>query len=956
VSKHPIELLLGVRADADEATLLGLDRSGAGSIAAIDNALRTRLAFVYQHPQRHDTDMHAVLHALRRAAATLKTRVAHQRHASQKAGIQLTEFDRSVLAVLVAYGGWNAASRSRLVGLAAAQGVSVMGLIRVIRGLSDYAHSGGPALSMEQISSASQRASMQPTSRWIDNVQLLERFLPELQEPSTKATIKLSVFFALITLLVGLLALRLLMPESLPRSTEQVQQPVMVPVDEDATRTETPEQTSEYADRPIRPMPMATPLAMRGEARPGAAVEARSVLERELEELAAIGRRMSLASDPTEASFRSWDEAINLLATAWLLLDVSQVRQVEQAIVIALLQTAGRPDVSDRLLRPLTPQVGVLAESLDLPRGVFKTRMLGTLATHEQLSPVIRQRAARLLDVALRAVAPASGWDAHAASHAWLAEVLASLIDDVAIHADAADRWELWLVVQQRLYDAQQFNANLMDAATRLLHRHRNLAVSNEARRVLARLLLEADFRWAIVYDTLADWYDDQSTISSQQLYAISTILFKLDRYPGMDEQLIVSPEADATQRADRFTRLSRVWPERFTSTRTEAASALQIDPDRALYWLDLYQRLHDRPVEPSDRGWLVSTWHTAMLNTAAAALATGEVNLAQRTMQQLESALQGTVPSPQLPSAQSQGPQRAAHGDSWAHRYEEARRNSDEKLALLQSLRTSLRRGNDLVPEDAAIFVREVYRGTPVQVRTLAQSILVEQLSFGRNVALEMLDQLPDAGRSPALADVLQQYTGSLLPDSSDPDWAYFTRLAVLEHVLSLWPNDQQFIDTLASELGRTYAVQTSLIARSPQREHMAVRPEVSAQSLLEAWSRATRSMPQTSTTTRVLDDLTRRHVIREQLASGPIQRFVARQLGIMDLLAHSLTIEQPQRAHEVRETLHQSTRHRVSINHALAQALEAERLMSQLWKWRMGLDVSMLETVHDEQEEDDA
>lgn len=57
-------------------------------------------------------------------------------------GIHLTDFDREVLSVLLAHGGWNAPARSRLASLAKRYGVSSAGLSRVLAGLAQAARDG----------------------------------------------------------------------------------------------------------------------------------------------------------------------------------------------------------------------------------------------------------------------------------------------------------------------------------------------------------------------------------------------------------------------------------------------------------------------------------------------------------------------------------------------------------------------------------------------------------------------------------------------------------------------------------------------------------------------------------------------------------------------------------------------------------------------------------------------
>ena len=160
MSLHPFERFLGVPENATPQMLLGL-RTPDYDLQTIDETLRRRLAVIFRHPDGRSDDAEIVRTALREAAEHLKRELRQIRlaaHAEQTAiqpewmakavrsksrprlpgptPFKLTAFDRLVLSVLVACGGWNARSRAQLVALAQKYGVSVQGLLRVMQGLS----------------------------------------------------------------------------------------------------------------------------------------------------------------------------------------------------------------------------------------------------------------------------------------------------------------------------------------------------------------------------------------------------------------------------------------------------------------------------------------------------------------------------------------------------------------------------------------------------------------------------------------------------------------------------------------------------------------------------------------------------------------------------------------------------------------------------------------------------
>ena len=68
--------------------------------------------------------------------------------------------------------------------------------------------------------------------------------------------------------------------------------------------------------------------------------------------------------------------------------------------------------------------------------------------------------------------------------------------------------------------------------------------------------------------------------------------------------------------------------------------------------------------------------------------------------------------------------------------------------------------------------------------------------------------------------------------------------------------------------------------------------------------------------------------------MARGPIQRFVAAQLAVLDLLAYATVAEQPARRAAALVILARSADQRRSMTQVLQQAVLIERTMIRMWR----------------------
>ncbi|MHC4711360.1 MAG: hypothetical protein ACYTA3_13350, partial [Planctomycetota bacterium] len=123
--------------------------------------------------------------------------------------------------------------------------------------------------------------------------------------------------------------------------------------------------------------------------------------------------------------------------------------------------------------------------------------------------------------------------------------------------------------------------------------------------------------------------------------------------------------------------------------------------------------------------------------------------------------------------------------------------------------------------------------------IRELAQAALVEQFGDGRNVALEMLDQLPGVAAGRALSETLGQLTGRLLPSPHSDSWAIDARLGLVEHALDLLGTDSDAVDDKLGAVIRSYSDRRSALGPDSSPATRVRTAREAAAELAESWRR---------------------------------------------------------------------------------------------------------------------
>jgi hypothetical protein len=1000
---HPYERFLGVSYDADAFALLGLDPDRCDP-AQVEESLRMRVAQVFNHPDGRSVEGEEVRDALRLAAvqakqelkrrrAALSTPVAADTPAWMHTALRsrgrpastapvvfnLTAFDRLVLSVLVACGGWNARSRAQLVALAQSYGITVDGLLRVMQGLSQYARSGGPRLGIKDIAGGKPLPPLAPVAMsaappvgpaLLDR--LAENFGRELERGGSVATAKLSAAFGIVTLIAGIIALRVILRgggETAPTSEQQNTVAATMPV---ATAPVSSRESARaaIAARMARFTKMPTFLGNGLPAEAANAVDLCPGLSAHFDEIA---RKVVVADGAvSEAVYRQWADDLNTISTGWTIAEASTRAEIDKAIFEALRSAADTPAVSDRLLSALAPPAS-LSDPLDVWRGSWMAGMLAQIASAKTLPPVVVDRARSLLEITLSQNLRSDITFA-AAADAWLAQRLPQLVQMLPFDERCYDFWELWISAHRGLRDsaaaagmttaaaADRHDAAIMHALREVLATDVDLMHSEPTLNVAARLAQTAlDSGSAVVRQQMLQLFDDEA-VTARDLWVLTSLLATGDTTRWFPDELVTPDDADMRHRWRIRDDLSQVWP-------MPVVAASQIDADRPPEfdvatggrWIALVESALTQPVPREQRPMVEQLVKTSLLVEAAAALVAGMPEEADRAMKIAESGLVavakkatatapapasgGAAPTPPSGSQQGQKPrvgQPIGPDGVWAAAYGELPRGAD---ARIESLRTLLNTaGTDLGPIDAALLVKEAYRGSPVEVRSVAQSLVTQQFRHGPNIARQLLDQFPDAPVIDSNSEMIQAVTESLLSSVRSTNWPAEARLALVNHVLSLIDDSSSVVvDALLDALITSYQDRLGFLKRDTSVTSSPSTPEEAAALLLRTMLDQAEFAAPMNPAPADLPNLQRRHNTRMSLAEGPIQRFVAHQLAMLDVSVYLLVGEQPRTRDRALEIMRDHANARARMSSVLEQAIDVERTILDIWRLRLGFDTQL-------------
>ena len=985
-----VDVLLGCSRAAGPRAMLGL---GEGPVDAptLEAALTTRLRML-EAPGVPPSVKDAAAIRLRAAAAALRAspgeqrspgiqppkmpRVPPRRPVHPKVGVappkgpiagtskpvkptpritaeHLTPFDRLVLSILVAGGGWNARTRVLVAGLADQAGLDSTKLRKIVVGLAGFMREQGVAGTLDEMSMAEPMPAATASLPAPGRVEAMlgrvsEGVGREFRGDTTASRNRLVAIFAIVAISIGaILVIALTAPSPQVREIEKARMAAEQDRDEALASEPVPDPehvvTPSVRDGVVRPAQWERPPMFRGEESPATLVleaDGLPVLEEDLVRLA--GNLKFDPGRPAAARLAQWKHAIETMSTVWELLDSGRRATLVRGI-LEVLRWAEPPETARRLVADLDldPRAPI-EDPLDSWRRAFRAGVLGVVVLDETLPDTVRTEARRIVQAKL---AGSNGRHARGGPFAALAgRALDEAVEPlIAIIGVADDRvvgmaWERWLEAQKKLRSGVGLQQSLLLATGRLLADGRGLATAGMSADVLGRLVQEIDWSGTgpdprSVREAYRSWFEDPS-IESESTWVLASLL---EGYRGIGwyrPEFVPDPVLGLDGRAAALGRALADWP---TSRLTVASGeVVPVDPDFLAQFDLLLPEVRD----------LVATARTPIERLAAALaaerLALASTLIADERLREAEAVL-GRIEL-QVESGDSgidreplTSPIRRSNDGAWADKWKKAGRNGSERTALLDDLRNDLAAG-DLGPLDAAAVVAEVWRGRS-GVREAARNIVLQQYQLGPTVALRLLDTVGQAPMNAETLEFIEQYTRTPLPERSSEELDSMVRLALASHAASLLDRDARVVDRFVREIGDSInaRARARILATGGNPGRWDGRPEHAAVLAADAMRREASGLFLAIGSESTIEDIDRRRIARRRLASDDVLRLVAAHAAEVDYLAFALEARVPGQRRSIAETVERARTGRAEASSGLQQIGFSALSLAELERVRM-------------------
>ena len=808
----------------------------------------------------------------------------------------LTPFDRLVLSVLVAGGGWNSRTRTIVAGLAAQVGLDADKLGRIVEGLARFMHDHGSAGTIGETAMVVTPKIASPGRVESAMVRMSDGITREFRGESAGSRIRLAFIFGGLAALFGaILVIALTAPSPGVRDIEarRLAAEEAIAQRERAEAAIDPEHrvTPSVREGVVRPARFARPPMLRGERRPDASVFQLERVPTMLEEASQLARQLEL--DPSSISARrasAWDDVIATAADTWPLMTPDDRLRYVTAI-LEVLEQAGDETVAARLLQslPVDPEAAI-DDPTEVWSRSFRAGVLGLAASNPRLPETIRDPARATIESVLDG---STGRNVRGGPFAALAgraldRMTVPLLGMIGVMDEAVvrDSWERWFDAMTVVRGDARRQTGMLGAVDTVLRRGTGLAEQGLASDLLGRLLLEIDWTAAGpdpggVRDQYGRWMLDPS-IPGGNLWVLGSILENAGRAGWFRPEFIPDPERGMPERRRVRTLADDVWPD---ATGSSPKGNLLLVESELLAAYDLacdeVESMIERAEGPVER--LLALLAAERLAGVGALIARERPEEARVQLQRMDSDVPGVDLDP-MPR-----PRRMENDGVWADAWRAAGSDQQARRNLIAALRRNVVAG-DLGPRDAAVFVDAVWRG-PGAVREAAQAVAVELFNRGPMVAVELLDTSDRASRNEATLGFIEAFTGSALPGRDADEIETRIRAALADHAIALLDPDRAPLDRLAD------VVLGSIVERGRIRGEDDPRP--AARSPATATADATRAVAAglflAASPSVPLEVIDRRRIARRGLVRNDIQGLVAEHVAELEFLGFVIEAEVP-------------------------------------------------------------
>ncbi len=857
---------------------------------------------------------------------------------------QLTEFDRVVLTILVAGGGWNPRTAAQLAALSAEHGVSSEGLHLVVAGLAKFMRDGGAAALRKDLGSVGVSAEQlhahhvrKPSAAEAAVDRITSSIGDEMRGRSPWSALRLTAFFG--TVAVGItLAIVWMIVRGATTQEEMIIAPTPRVLAESAS-TQRERTAADLAQKFSPPDTNIEALAAPAKfARaPGFAsspTPAQTLLLSNqwpdfLTSLDELARKLKTNRGRLEGSNAAeLASCARLAGESWA---VSGAFRAEFVTGVVQLARAVHGDESARaLLLALhgIPASSAGADRVPLWKEVWQAAFAAGLTAELLGDPEVGGEVAAAARESLRREGITSL--ANAGSNRFGVAAISSLTRDAVALADGTDSgsasvtlddWSRWL----EAVDAAGSTAKLREAARlaameALLHSAAPIDLQNTASDALGRLMTDIDWSNRGVSGDQARtafgaWFANPSILATR-LWVLTSMLDRNHRIGWFSPEMVLPVDANVNRRDAALQRILAAWPKSVGGVEGErlAFAGVTVELLRSTN-----TELSAHAARPQDDIEALAIANGALQSVLAVRLLeAGKSTQANAALESATDALKFDRSALEAPFSGDGGLRPSGIKDGeWATEFAQPGLNAESRQRLIASLR-ALPAAGDLGPRDAEVLARESFQGNAADIRREAQGAIADKFASGRTVLLAVLDALTESKPREEFAGFLaallnREFTGR--------DWIPIARAALVDRILSLESSREAAVDRLAARLAASAVSLTAQYAPNSAPTDLAPSMDTSIAMLATALRANAEERFLSEPFPASPGELDRLRIARRGLAEGAMQRAVA---DAASLLEHATAIEaarRPQSMSALREILAETMLARSQAQSASAQ-----------------------------------
>lgn len=807
----------GLPEEADIFHLLGIHASTAHDAKVVKRAMRRRYAQLLANPNTATEEANIVKRYLGEVTALLLEQSHQEGLEHDPAPQQLTDLDQSIIAALIAGGGWNSKTRARLVEIAASYSLTVGGLMRILEALAESAREGDGPLTVQRRSEIAidrtwtavptKKSTLSFAEDYLTG--LTDKITPDFSEDNPVLTIKLAVVFGSLTFIAFVLALVVLFSDS-----KKVNALVQL------NKTEFP---SMLAETPATAHPLFSSYP----------TFARFGIENEFirradevlllpEEFVALQSELLNSTRsvlPSTWTYR-WNTALQTIAAGWPFADPFLVDAVSAQIVRIVHTADAQKKSMPTILQPFDIPPFHVSAPISIAKRIWFTGTLASLSCETKFTIGTKSLIKKL---AIPSVSPCSFSDAR---HAATALVAVELVDRTEFDSNYLLVWEAWINLVKGSFSRTDASLLYVDAIRNLLDEEIDFSRASDSRKVAGRLVSE--IHWSVnerLRDALLTFYTSPS-VSSSDLFLLGHLLLGSNEISWFLKPYIVLQEDTLEERIRKAAALELNWP---SEVAPETMSwNLQIpagfSEEIVATWNKTYR---DTQILPANAP--ATLMKLRKMNEAAVSLWIGRPGLAADQLKP-NVYLQDDENADELWQLQSP----PIDGD-WAKMLGRRGIKMDERLDALAELETSA--FTDLGHEDARALAQAALTSVYSRVRVAATDRIVSQFPKSKNVAVAILDALSDAKSEEQILTLVAQLTEAILPDQTDQFWKAQSRRALVQHALVAGNKSLHMLDAIAAGMTNSLLSEYLLLRPTALPPSHELSPLDAFTMLIDAW-----------------------------------------------------------------------------------------------------------------------